>query len=113
VWVGWGLLCLSYFLMYYLEFRPTVATNFRILVGLQLLLPVAGLLVRWLTLSRTRKHVRLEIGTLCPDCGYDLRGGQLDWRTGLANPKTGEFNCPECGAALRRVYALEDREADE
>jgi hypothetical protein len=59
------------------------------------------------TLSPTRRHLRLEIGTLCPDRGYDLRGGQLDWRTGLADPKTGRFNCPECGAELRRVYVEE------
>jgi hypothetical protein len=103
VWAGWGLLCLAYFALF-LFFRPSKATNFRIVLAMQLLTPVVGLLARWLTLSRTRKHVRLEIGTLCPDCGYDLRGGQLDWRTGLADPKTGEFKCPECGAALRRVY---------
>jgi uncharacterized protein (UPF0212 family) len=112
VWVGWGLLCAAYLGLAFLGLRPTFATHLRILVGLQLLLPVAILLARWLTLSRTRKHVRLEIGTVCPECGYDLRGGQLDWRTGLVDPKTGEFNCPECGAALRRVYVEEESDGE-
>ena len=112
VWVTWTLLWVAFALLQW-GFRPSFGTNFRITLAILLLIPLVVLLERWLTLPRTRKHLRLEIGTLCPECGYDLRGGQLDWRTGLADPKTGEFNCPECGAALRRVYVEEDREGDE
>ena len=112
VYAGWVLVSAGTLALLLLGYLPSAQTTFQILMGLQLSFPAAVLLVRWLTFARTRKHVRLEIGTLCPDCGYDLRGGQLDWRTGLADPKTGQFNCPECGVALRRVYVEEERAED-
>ena len=112
VWGAWTLLWLAYLTRPCFGFDTSSATTIRFFVAPLLLFLVAKWLERCLTLSPTRRHIRLEIGTLCPDCGYDLRGGQLDWRTGLADPKTGRFNCPECGAGLWRVYVEEGVEQE-
>jgi hypothetical protein len=101
-WIVVGVVCVGA-LVASLNGRRNLLAHVMFVFLCAMFISLVGVATRLLTLYRMRWHLRLEIGTLCPACGYDLGGGHLDLRTGLADAQTGLFQCPECGMALRRV----------